>query len=65
MAKRFIITEDEKNDIRSRYGLINEQNEPIEYKKAVQCFLNKKDIKMIQKDRWLLMVNGMVKLKKL
>jgi hypothetical protein len=27
MAKRFIITEEEKSDIRSRYGLINEQNE--------------------------------------
>jgi len=25
MAKRFIITEEEKNDIRSRYGLVNEQ----------------------------------------
>ena len=29
MAKRFIITEEEKNDIRSIYGLVNEQNEPI------------------------------------
>jgi hypothetical protein len=25
MAKRFIISEEEKNDIRSRYGLVNEQ----------------------------------------
>jgi len=25
MAKRFIISEDEKRDIRSRYGLVNEQ----------------------------------------
>lgn len=45
MAKRFIISEEEKNYIRTRYGLINEQNEPIEYKKAVQCFLNKKGYK--------------------
>ena len=45
MAKRFIITEEEKGDILSKYGLVNEQNEPIEYKKAVQCFLNKKGYK--------------------
>ena len=45
MAKRFIISEEEKKDIRSRYGLVNEQNEPIEFKKAVQCFLNKKGYK--------------------
>jgi peptidoglycan hydrolase-like protein with peptidoglycan-binding domain len=45
MAKRFIISEEERSDIRSRYGLVNEQNEPIEYKKAVQCFLNKKGYK--------------------
>lgn len=33
MAKRFIISEDEKRDIRSKYGLINEQmnsQKPIE-----------------------------------
>ena len=42
MAKRFIISEEERSDIRSRYGLVNEQNEPIEFKKAIQCFLNKK-----------------------
>jgi hypothetical protein len=42
MAKRFIISEEERSDIRSRYGLINEQNESPELKKAIQCFLNKK-----------------------
>ena len=45
MAKRFIISEEERSDIRSRYGLVNEQYEPIEFKKAVQCFLNKKGYK--------------------
>jgi len=42
MAKRFIISEEEKSDIRSKYGLVNEQNESPELKKAIQCFLNKK-----------------------
>lgn len=42
MAKRFIISEEERSDIRSRYGLVNEQNESPELKKAIQCFLNKK-----------------------
>jgi hypothetical protein len=42
MAKRFIISEEERSDIRSRYGLINEQNESPELKKGIQCFLNKK-----------------------
>ena len=45
MAKRFIISEEERSDIRSRYGLVNEQNEPVEFKKAIQCFLNKKGFK--------------------
>jgi hypothetical protein len=45
MSKRFIISEEEKKDIRSRYGLVNEQNEPVEFKKAIQCFLNKKGFK--------------------
>jgi len=45
MAKRFIISEEEKNDIRSRYGLVTEQNESPELKKAIQCFLNKKGFK--------------------
>ena len=45
MAKRFIISEDEKRDIRSRYGLVNEQNESPELKKGIQCFLNKKGYK--------------------
>ena len=42
MAKRFIISEEEKNDIRSKYGLVTEQNESPELKKGIQCFLNKK-----------------------
>jgi len=45
MAKRFIISEEERSDIRSRYGLVNEQNESPELKKGVQCFLNKKGFK--------------------
>ena len=45
MAKRFIISEEEKRDIRSRYGLVNEQNESPELKRAIQCFLNKKGFK--------------------
>ena len=47
MAKRFIISEEERSDIRSRYGLINEQSEDA-YKaiKGVQCFLNKKGFKV-------------------
>jgi peptidoglycan hydrolase-like protein with peptidoglycan-binding domain len=45
MAKRFIISEEERSDIRSKYGLINEQSEEMKLKKAVQCFLNKKGIK--------------------
>jgi len=42
MAKRFIISEEEKSDIRSIYGLVTEQNESPELKKGIQCFLNKK-----------------------
>ena len=42
MAKRFIISEEERSDIRSIYGLVNEQNESPELKKGIQCFLNKK-----------------------
>tara|TARA_R110000868_G_scaffold401607_2_gene677212 strand:+ start:137 stop:493 length:357 start_codon:yes stop_codon:yes gene_type:complete len=42
MSKKFIISEEEKSDIRSKYGLVNEQNESPELKKAIQCFLNKK-----------------------
>jgi murein L,D-transpeptidase YcbB/YkuD len=45
MAKRFIISEEERSDIRSKYGLLNEQNETPEFKKAVQCFLYKKGFK--------------------
>ena len=45
MSKRFIISEEERSDIRSRYGLVNEQNESPELKKGVQCFLNKKGFK--------------------
>ena len=56
MSKRFIITEEEKGDILSKYGLVSEQNEPIEYKKAVQCFLNKKGYKDDSKKP--LFVNG-------
>ena len=42
MAKRFIISEEEKRDIRSRYGLVTEQSDEVRMKKAIQCFLNKK-----------------------
>jgi peptidoglycan hydrolase-like protein with peptidoglycan-binding domain len=42
MAKRFLISEEERNDIRSKYGLVTEQNESPELKRAIQCFLNKK-----------------------
>jgi hypothetical protein len=44
MGKRLIISEQEKNDIRSRYGLINEQdNDPNrEFIKGIQRFLNEK-----------------------
>lgn len=45
MSKRFIISEEEKRDIRSRYGLVNEQSDGFENKKAIQCFLNKKGYK--------------------
>jgi hypothetical protein len=45
MAKRFIISEEERSDIRSIYGLVNEQNESPELKKGIQCFLNKKGFK--------------------
>ena len=45
MGKRFIISEEEKNDIRLKYGLVNEQNETPEIKKGLQCFLNKKGFK--------------------
>ena len=39
MAKRFIISEEERSDIRSRYGLVNEQNnEKREYVRAIQRF---------------------------
>jgi hypothetical protein len=42
MSKRFIISEEERSDIRSKFGLVNEQNECPELKSAIQCFLNKK-----------------------
>jgi hypothetical protein len=43
MSKRFIISEEERSDIRSRYGLVNEQNnEKREYVRAIQRFLNEK-----------------------
>jgi hypothetical protein len=43
MAKRFIISEDERSDIRSKYGLVTEQNnEKREYVRAIQRFLNEK-----------------------
>jgi hypothetical protein len=45
MAKRFIISEEERSDIRSKYGLINEQTELMNKNKAIQCFLNKKGIR--------------------
>ena len=44
MSKRFIISEEERSDIRSRYGLVNEQQETPEQKKGLQRFLNKKGI---------------------
>ena len=45
MAKRFIISEEERSEIRSKYGLIIEQSEEVKFKKAIQCFLNKKGFK--------------------
>jgi len=45
MAKRFIISEEEKGDILSKYGLVSEQQETPEQKKGLQRFLNKKGIK--------------------
>jgi hypothetical protein len=44
MAKRFIITEEEKGDILSKYGLINEQDnyENHTFIKGIQRFLNEK-----------------------
>jgi peptidoglycan hydrolase-like protein with peptidoglycan-binding domain len=47
MSKRFIISEEEKNDIRSKYGLVNEQDEnTFKAIKSVQCFLTKKGYKV-------------------
>jgi hypothetical protein len=46
MAKRFIISEEERSDIRSRYGLLNEQDEEHKIRKGIQCFLNKKGFKL-------------------
>jgi peptidoglycan hydrolase-like protein with peptidoglycan-binding domain len=45
MTKRFIISEEERSDIRSKYGLVNEQQETTAQKRALQCFLNKKGIR--------------------
>ena len=42
---KFIISEEERSEIRSKYGLINEQSEEVKFKKAIQCFLNKKGFK--------------------
>jgi len=42
MTKRFIISEEERRDIRSKYGLIKEGELTPEIKKGIQCFLNKK-----------------------
>ena len=47
MAQRFIISEEEKRNIRSIYGLVNEQDEnTFKAIKAVQCFLIKKGYKV-------------------
>jgi hypothetical protein len=47
MAKRFIISEEEKRDILSRYGLVNEQDEhAFKAIKGIQCFLTKKGYKV-------------------
>ena len=58
MAKRFIISEEERSDIRSRYGLVNEQSESPELKKAIQCFLNKKGFK--DDNNQILKVDGLL-----
>jgi hypothetical protein len=44
MTKRFIISEEEKNDIRSKYGLVNEQDDRMDhtYVRGIQRFLNEK-----------------------
>jgi hypothetical protein len=44
MIKRFIISEEERSDIRSKYGLINEQDnyENHTFIKGIQRFLNEK-----------------------
>jgi hypothetical protein len=44
MSKRFIISEEEKRDIRSKYGLVNEQDDSPNrtFIRGVQRFLNEK-----------------------
>ena len=44
MTKRFIISEEERSDIRSKYGLINEQDDRPDhiFVRGIQIFLNEK-----------------------
>ena len=44
MTKRFIISEEERSDIRSKYGLINEQDDRPDhiFVRGIQRFLNEK-----------------------
>lgn len=58
MAKRFIISEEERSNIRSRYGLINEQTDDMKFKKGIQCFLNKKGFR--DDSNQVLKVDGLI-----
>jgi hypothetical protein len=59
MAKRFIISEEEKRDIRSRYGLVNEQDDKPDhiFVRGIQRFLNEK-LKIKLKVDGLTDING-------
>jgi hypothetical protein len=59
MSKRFIISEEEKRDIRSRYGLVNEQDDKPDhiFVRGIQRFLNEK-LKIKLKVDGLTDING-------
>jgi hypothetical protein len=59
MAKRFVISEEERSDIRSKYGLVTEQNEDdriigefIYDSEWDLGFFNYRDIKMVDGEKY-------------
>ena len=50
MAKRFIISEEERSDIRSRYGLIKEQRKQLSVQEVFELQTSLNDYFKMKKD---------------